>query len=306
MRPHAVGSPNASYTYLYVTDPLVDELEILNPVDTIVKTITTGLHAPLGDFVDAKGNLYVANTNNCSGGNVVEYAHGSTSPSYTYTSGIVCPMYAGADGSGHVFVFDDGNGAGNYLLEFDQKKNAPIARWNTCNSGTFAFCYPTGLALGGAGHVFLTMYGAVRGSLNSSWVVDEVLYQLKSNNQTYVTGYEGPAGGLALDSKHNILVGANPVPPSERARPAIGTWGIVKSPYPYGHGSDYHPSNLDYVGFTYVSALALSADQKTLFVADYGGGTLTLLTYPDGKFIKSLGIVNGLTDPDGVALGPAP
>ena len=80
----------------------------------------------------------------------------------------------------------------------------------------FAFCYPTGLALNGAGHVFLTMYGAVHGSLNSYWVVDEVLYQLKSNNQVYVTGDNGPAGGLALDSNHNILVGANPVPPERK------------------------------------------------------------------------------------------
>ena len=88
--------------------------------------------------------------------------------------------------------------------------------------------------------------------------------------------------------------------------PAIGTWGIVKSPYPYGHGSDYHPSNLDYVGFTYVSALALSADQKTLFVADYGGATLMLLTYPDGKFHQVAGDLERIDRPRRRGARPGP
>ena len=298
------AAATSAYTYLYVTDPKVNQLEILDPNYTIVKTITSGLSDPVGDYVDTHGNLYVANTNNCSGGNVVEYAHGSTSPTYTYTSGIVCPLYVGADGSGHVFVFDYGSGSGNYLLEFKQGKNVPIASWNTCNNGTFAFCYPTGLAMGGSGHVFLTLYGAIHGSLSSYWVVDEIFYKL-SNTQAYVTGYSGPAGGTALDKSHNILVGAYPIPKGGSARPAAGSWGIVKTKYPYG-GSENPPVNLHYVGFTFVSALALSADQKTLFVADYGGSTLTVLSYPKGDFVTSLGSANGLTDPDGVALGPSP
>lgn len=63
---------------------------------------------------------------------------------------------------------------------------------------------------------------------------------------------------------------------------------------------------MKYKGFGFVSALALTSDQKTLYVADYGGATLTVLSYPKGKFVRAIGASNGLTDPDGVALGPAP
>ena len=66
---------NASYTYLYVTDPKVNQLEVLDPSYNLVKTYT-GLNTPVGDYVDPKGNLYVANEGTCAGtGNVVEYAH---------------------------------------------------------------------------------------------------------------------------------------------------------------------------------------------------------------------------------------
>ncbi len=298
----AAAAAHAPYTYLYVTDPRVGKLQVLDPSYDVVETITNGLSDPVGDFVDAKGDLYVANENNCSGGNVVEYAPGGTSPRFTYTNGLVCPLYVGADSGGHVFVFDYGNG--NKLVEFPQGKNKPIKSWSTCNSGYYAFCYPTGLAVGPSSTVFLTMYGAIHGSLSYNWVVDEVFDKL-SNTQLYVTGYVGPAGGCVLDKNRNILVGANPVPKGGGARPATGTWGIVKTKYPYG-GSDNTPVNLHYVGLSFVSELALSADQKTLYVADYGGSTLTVLTYPKGNFVTSLGSANGLTDPDGVALGPAP
>ncbi len=296
--------------YLYVTDPKVNALKVLDSSYTVVKTITSGLSDPVGDWVDANGNIYVANANNCSGGgNVVEYAHGSTSPTFTYSSGLICPLYVAVDGSGNVFTFDYGSGSGNYLVEYPQGQNTPVATWNTCNTGFYAFCYPTGIAMGPAGSstVYLAMYGAVHGSLNLFWVADEVLYQFKSNNQVYVTGYNGPGGGVALDTKGNILVGAYPVPKSGSggaARAPSGLWGIVKTKHK--RGTESNLVNLKYKGFGFVSALALTSDQKTLYVADYGGATLTVLSYPKGKFVRAIGASNGLTDPDGVALGPAP
>ncbi len=300
-----------AYTYLYVTDPTINQLEILDPTYKLVETITNGLSRPVGDYVDSKGNLYVANQNSSScagGGNVVEYAHGSTSPTYTYSSGLVCPLFVGADSSGNVFVYDyEYGGLSNVLIEYAQGKNTPINSWNTCNTGTYAFCYgPTGLSMGPAGTVLLTMYGAVHGSLGTGWVVDEVFYQQKSNNQYYATGYNGPAGGVAMDKKYNILTGANPVPPSGSAQPPSGPggWTVVKTPRK--HGTDFHLVNLKYAGFTFVNSLTLSADQKTLFVDDFGGSNVTVLSYPKGKFVKSLGKANGLTDPGSVALGPAP
>jgi hypothetical protein len=298
----------SSYTYLYVTDPKVGKLEVLDPTYKIVETITNGLSDPVGDFVDTQGNLYVANENNCSGGNVVEYPLGSTSPSFTYSQGLICPMYVGADSNGHVFVFDYGYGTlSMFLAEYNQGSNQQIATWSTCNSGYYAFCIaPTGLAIGPNNSLFVTLYGKVHGSLNTFWVVDDILFNY-GNEQLYVAGNYGPGGGTAVDKKLNLLVGAYPVSGSGGGlRKATGSssWGIVKSPLHCGTECTYH--NLKYKGFTFVSALALSAKQKKLYVADYGGSTLTVLSYPKGKLIKVLGSKNGLTDPDGVALGPKP
>jgi len=297
----------SSYTYLYVTDPKAGKLEVLDPTYKIVATITSGLNNPVGDFVDSKGNLYVANEGNCSGGNVVEYPLGATSPSFTYSQGLICPMYVGADSSGHVFVFDYGYGTlSMFLAEYDQGSNQQIATWTTCNTGYFAFCVaPTGLAIGPNNSLFLTLYGKAHGSLNNFWVVDDILFNYK-NEQLYVSGNNGPAGGTAVDKKLNLLVGAYPVPSSGSLRKTSGSalWGIVKTPLHCGTECTFH--NLKYKGFTFVSALALSANQKRLYVADYGGATLTVLSYPNGKFITALGSKNGLTDPDGVALGPKP
>src|SRR5690348_7464592 len=104
--PHRSHAKPGASNYLYVTDPKVNSLKILDPSYNIVKTITSGLSGPVGDWVDGNGNIYVANENNCSGGNVVEYAHGSSSPTFTYSSGLICPLYVAVDGAGNVFVFD--------------------------------------------------------------------------------------------------------------------------------------------------------------------------------------------------------
>ena len=177
----------------------------------------TGLNTPVGDYVDPKGNLYVANEGTCAGtGNVVEYAHGSASPTYTYSAGLNCPLYAVADANGHVFVYDYAGALTSNVVEYKQKTNTVLATWNTCNTGTYAFCYPTGLTIDASGHVFATLYGAVHGSLSYYWTVDDVYYKLK-NVQAYVTGYTGPAGGVAVDKHRNILVSANSVPSSGSA-----------------------------------------------------------------------------------------
>lgn len=299
---------SAPYSYLYVTDPKVTQLEVLDPSYKIVETITKGLSEPVGDFVDTQGNLYVANENKCSGGYVSEYALGSTSPTFTYSQGLNCPLYVGADSSGHVFVFDNGHGTlSMFLAEFNQGSNQQIATWTTCNTGYYAFCdAPSGLTVGPSNSLFLTLYGAVHGSLGTYWVVDEILFNYK-NEQLYIKGGGGAGGGTGIDKKLNVLVGAAPVSGSGgggRKASGNGPWGIVKSPLHCGTECSY--SNLKFKGFTFVSEMALSANQKTLYVADYGGSTLTLLSYPKGKFIKALGKANGLTDPDGVALGPKP
>ena len=291
-----------TFNYLYVTDPNVNQLEVLDPNYNLVQTYTNGLAKPIGDFVDGNGNLYVANENNCVKGNVVEYAHGATSPTFTYSAGLSCPDSVGADKKGNVYVFD-GGGGGTTLYKFKQKKNKVVTSWNTCNTTLYKSCSPEGLAMGTNGWVYLTIWGLLPGGKPSGyWVVDEVVPKL--NQQGYVPGSFGPAGGTAIDKKKNLLAGAYPVGGCGKS-PLTGNETIVDLPYPY-HGTDWCPFDLGYVGFTAVTGLALSADQSLLYVADYGGATVTVLSYPTGSYVTSLGSANGLTDPEGVAIGPAP
>ena len=292
----------ATFDYLYVTDPNVNQLEVLDPSYKLVKTYATGLAKPVGDFVDGKSNLYVANENDCVSGNVVEYAHAATSPSFTYTADLSCPVYAGADKKGNVYVFDAGGG-GTTLYKFKQKTNKVMTSWDTCDKTLYTSCKPEGLAIGTNGWVYLTIWGLLPGGKPSGyWVVDRV--DPKLNQQGYVPGSYGPAGGTAVDKKKGLLAGAYPVGGCGRSR-LTGNETIIDLPYPY-RGSDWCPRDLGYTGFTAVTGLAPSSDQKSLYVADYGGAALTVLSYPSGTFVKSLGSAYGLTDPEGVAIGPAP
>lgn len=298
----AVSRATTTSNYLYVTDPKVQQVEVLDPSYNLAKTYTTGLATPLGDFVDPKGNLYVANQSDCVHGNVVEYAHGATSPTFTYSASLSCPVAVGADKHGHVYVFDAGGG-NTTLYRFNQAKNKVVKSWNACNKTLYTSCSPESLTMGSNNWVYMTIWGLLPGGKPSGyWVVDILVPSL--NQQGYVPGSYGPAGGTAIDKKKNLLAGAYPVGGCGGSR-LTGNETIVELPYPY-HGSDWCPHDLGYIGFTAVTGLALSYDQKSLYVADYGGANLTVLSYPNGTYVTSLGAANGLTDPESVAIGPAP
>lgn len=100
---------------IYVSDFSANTIEIYGQNATNpspVGTITDGIDGPLGNFVDVKGTLYVANANNNT---VTEYPAGSTSPSVTLSSGINHPISIAVDLSGDVAV---GEFSSNEILEF--------------------------------------------------------------------------------------------------------------------------------------------------------------------------------------------
>ncbi len=290
--------------YLYVTDPTVQAVEVLDPSYNLVKTYTTGLASPYGDFVDAKGNLYVANEHGCANGNVVEYAHGATSPTFTYTDKLQCPVAVGADKSGNVYAFDAGAGANGTttIYRFKQGKNKAVKSWNTCDHTLYTSCYPEGLAIGRNNWVYTTIWGILPGGKPSGYWVFDILIPGK-NQQGYLPGWYNPAGGTAVDKHLNVLGGAWPA--SCGGGMAPGNEDVVQFPYPY-RGSDWCPVFLGPGGFASITGLALSLDQTQLYVADYGAATVTVLGYPSGTLITTLGSANGLTDPESVAVGPAP
>ncbi|MBV8433451.1 MAG: hypothetical protein JO029_04120 [Candidatus Eremiobacteraeota bacterium] len=299
--PHAFAP---SSTYLYVADPAAQEVVVFDPNYNVVKTYTTGLAKPAADFVDTHGNLFVANESDCTHGNVVEYPHGATSPSFTYTQRLSCPVAVGADKSGNVYVFDAGPGANGTttIFKFKPGKNKVASSWNACNHTLYTVCYPEGLTIGRNNWVYTTIWGILPGGKPSGYWVFDILIPSK-NQQGYLTGWYNPAGGTAIDKRLNVLAGAWPASCGGGA--PTGNEDIVQFPYPY-HGSDWCPVFLGPGGFVSVTGLALSLDQSLLYVADYGAATVSVLTYPSGTLVTTLGFANGLSDPQGVAGGPAP
>ena len=295
-----------AYTYLWVSDAGSNQAEVFDSNYNLASTLTNGFNSPAGDWVDAKGNFYVANQAGCAGaGNVVEFAPHAKSPTYTYNAGMSCPLYVTSDPSGaHVFEFDY-NGGANVINEYKKGKNKVIASWSTCPR-TFFFCYPTGMSMGKSGQLLYDMYGFERTVDQYYWEIVELFYKQSGYNQFALTSYSGPSGGVAMDSKKNLFLSANPVPPSGSAKPVpvTGAWTVVEAPYPYHYDSSLLLVNLNYVGFVFTASLALSS--KYIYVADPQGYDVTVLTYPDGYFVQSLSSGNGVTQPFGVALGPAP
>jgi hypothetical protein len=105
---------------IYASDGNANAIEIysaINPGQPI-GAITSGLHFPLSSFVDASGNLFVANE---GADNVLVFAPGSTSPSKTL-SGLTSPsaVAVGSDGTVYVAEFSQ-----NAVVEVDPGARSP-------------------------------------------------------------------------------------------------------------------------------------------------------------------------------------
>jgi hypothetical protein len=75
---------------------------------TVKTTITDGISNPLGEAIDAKGNLYVSNYPAA----ITVYAPGATSPSETITGGgLTDPFGLALDKSGNLYIADFGANA---------------------------------------------------------------------------------------------------------------------------------------------------------------------------------------------------
>jgi hypothetical protein len=72
---------------LYAADANADVIKILsNTRYRQLGVITNGISHPIGESMDQRGNLYVANLGGAN--DVTEYAPGGTSPLFTYSAGL--------------------------------------------------------------------------------------------------------------------------------------------------------------------------------------------------------------------------
>ena len=261
--PHAVKAKRGGLRDLYVSDFGADVVVLKNTSYKNVGTISKGLLSPDGDFVDAAGNLYVADYD---GVHIQEYKPGAKSPSYTYRAGMTDPVNVSVDSHGNVYEADYD---GYYVNEYAQKSDTVV---NSCPLSGGA----EGIAIDSNNDVFVDY------NLTSSGTGAIVEYKggLAGCNQALLKPRLKFAGGMVLDSHGRLII-------CDAYAPAVD---VIAPPYSAitGHlGSSY----------LFPFHVTLSRNNKLAFVADVYN--VLVWDYSSGSLVTTLDDANGLTYPAG-------
>jgi DNA-binding beta-propeller fold protein YncE len=225
-----------------------------------IATITDGVNLPDDVWVDLKGNIYAANR---SGPNVTEYSDAGK-PVFTYSSGLSSPYSVTTDASGNVYVGDAG-----IITEYPQGSNSAI---KTCAVPGLT---TLGVAVDRHGNVFGDFYSGhggileYRNGLTGSGCKDRVLPITL-----------GVGVGMAFDRQGNLVVADD-----ENRRV-----DIIAPPFKSITGT---------LGSGWDEPNAVSIDQAgtQAYVTDMGTATVSVLSYPTGSVVTTLGSSNGLSQP---------
>lgn len=237
-------------------------------------TITDGVGAGQGAFLDAGGNLYVADSLNVA---VREFAPGTTTFSFSYTAGMVDPSNVAVDRKGDVFEADWADNGIGFVNEYPKNVNAML---HHCSLGGPAI----GLAVDSASDVFANY------RILGKTVIVEFKGGLSGCHATKLGIRFRSAGGMAVDRNGNLIV-------CDLVKPAVD---VLAPPY---------NAVTRVLGSGYVEPYAVAIDRKNtkVFVADSAGGNenaIDVIEYSSGTVLDRLGRKQGLFDPVGVTDGP--
>lgn len=232
-----------------------------------VGSITYGVSQPRDAFVDARGNLYLAN----NGANVVEYGpHQWGSPKMTYSANVGNPAAVTVDRNQNVYEADSGNFAIN---EYDQGVNYNFSSCRGSSSDV-----PGGVAVDRSGDVFVSL-------VNSQGTIDIWEYQGGLANCTpTVLGISGqvPFFGddqLAMDESGNLYL--------------VAGAGVTVIDPPYDAVSE------TWNGYSCATNVKVDrAQTKLAYVTDLCAHTVSVVEAATGTLVTKLGTANGVEDPD--------
>lgn len=252
---------------LYVSDYSGNKISIYPAAGKNQKpsgTITTGISGPLGNFVDAKGTLYVVNANNST---VTEYPAGAVKPSKTLSKGLSAPISVVVDPLGTVYVSEF---SPNAIVEFDKGTSSP--------SRTISINEPEGLWLDNAEN----LYASYIDPSNNGRVVK---FKHKSTTGTDLGIAVGPAGDVKLDPNGNLLLG-------DQVNFVIDVFKPGKTtPFRTIATSGNNPYK-----FAFNSAATL------IYVAAPNTSTVPVFNYTSGALVNT--ITQGLSSAYGASLSP--
>jgi hypothetical protein len=270
---HGWLSPEVkSSAVVYVSDYSGNRIEIYpqgvtNP--SPIGEITDGISAPLGNFVDDKGTLYVANSGD---GTVTEYTKGSTSPSVTLSDGISGPISVAADRQGNVAV---GEFAAGTILEFAAGRSSPTVTITLLT-------YPEGLAFDRSGHLYAAW------NVNTGSALVGHLSRCERMSAVCVDRgiTEGESGGLALDKHGDAILG-------DQSNQVVNIYSPNAS----------SPSRTISVTAHSPYKFELNRSEKQLYIADNLHAQVLVYDYTSGLPVST--ISTGLESAWGVSLSPA-
>ena len=269
-----VRPDKASYRRaLYVGECLTASIKILsNTSYHELGVITNGISCPLAESMDQQGNLYVANSAGTFEGNVVEYAPGSTSPSFTYSANMGQPYAVTVDRHGNVYEAGDESASSLTINEYFQKFNTPVKSCPVPGNQI-----PFGLAVDTSGDVFV--------------IGDHALYEFSGGlgncNPTLLMSLEGVAPqGMVLDSNNNLLVGDG----------FYGGAYVIAPPYSAVTG-------IIGEGQGQTTNLSLNKKNKLLFIAS-GFTEVLVYNYQTGALVKTLDSTYGISNSVSVVDAP--
>jgi hypothetical protein len=237
---------------------------VLNSSYDVVQTITNGVKAATGDYYDAKGNLYVADT---AGPNVTEYNTKGTL-TFTYSTGLSDPSGVTVDHRGNVYVSDWNDDEAGVIVEYAQGSNTPLV---SCSTG-----YANAdMVVDNKGDVFLSA-DVPNGSKGGE--ILEYKGGLSGCNATTLSVALHNVVGLLLD-KHGNLVACEP---------AVGV-AIIPPPYT--------AIGKTITGLSDPLRASFNKKQNVIYIANnaYGDPTVAVDKYPSGSNIATLGASNGIT-----------
>lgn len=109
---------------LYASDNTGNQVYVFSYPDAKLVGTLTGFYSPVGECVDKAGNIWVVNQ---VPSEVIEYAHGGTTPIATLTAGTWPYGCAVDDNTGNLAVVNYGDGSQATILVFPNAQNPPNA-----------------------------------------------------------------------------------------------------------------------------------------------------------------------------------
>ena len=271
---HSLTSASRLPVLVYVSDQKNNLIDVFDEKGTLLSTITTGVKAPVGLFVDAQHNLWVANP---GANDVLEFARGATAPSRRLRDRNL-PNDVTVCGNGTAFVADTANigGIGVYPPGRDRPARRLLAVGSDGGGPAFyVTCDATGNIFA-TGFVGFSPYPATmvwRRGRESGW---HLLPQA-----TWSTN------GIKVTAARTLLIST-----------IAGSHAVIEK-----FTEDGNATGREMLTGSIWSDIALNAQQGVVFGTDTRQGVVVAREFPRGTIRHTYSNAN-LAQPAGVAVDP--